>query len=205
MSELVFGVDAKYLSGLILNQSLSGTWEHREYLDYVLRFGYFRPRPEAEVDPSFKQVIPYVALMDSEDRVFTYTRSGTEGRLHGLRSAGIGGHINLEDWGINVADTILKNIQREVTEEVAIVSSDGKEILVDDLKVAGPEAVIYAGPGSVVDEVHLGLLFFCFLPEGASVVMGDEGKDAGFKTFKELQGDFDSLETWLKLVLPFLE
>ena len=63
----------------------------------------FRPRPEMEHDPSFKQLIPYVIFRhcDAAGRqsVFQYTRgSGQgEGRLHRKRSVGIGGHISAVD------------------------------------------------------------------------------------------------------------
>ena len=53
---------------------------------------------EVEVDPSFKQIIPYVVFR-SGDLVFCYTRGKTQGeaRLHRLRSMGVGGHVSEED------------------------------------------------------------------------------------------------------------
>jgi len=65
----------------------------------------FRPRPEMEHDPSFKQLIPYVVFQHCDaagsPSVFQYTRgSGQgEGRLHRKRSVGIGGHISAVDVG----------------------------------------------------------------------------------------------------------
>src|SRR5437764_955803 len=58
----------------------------------------YRPRGEAESDPTFKQLIPYVVLRCGA-ALFHYTRgqAGTETRLRALRSIGIGGHISAED------------------------------------------------------------------------------------------------------------
>ena len=59
----------------------------------------YRPRPEMEQDPSFKQLIPYVIFRYTDTagvaHVFQYTRGKGqgEGRLHSKRSIGIGGHI----------------------------------------------------------------------------------------------------------------
>ncbi|MEG1686418.1 MAG: hypothetical protein RR276_00900, partial [Angelakisella sp.] len=57
----------------------------------------FIPRPEAENDPTRKQIIPYVVLCRGSE-VFATRRlnKGGEARLHGLLSLGIGGHINPE-------------------------------------------------------------------------------------------------------------
>lgn len=54
-------------------------------------------RPAAENDAAFKQWIPYVLVQDARRQLAVYPRRGTEARLHGLWSVGIGGHINLQD------------------------------------------------------------------------------------------------------------
>ncbi|MBN8247352.1 MAG: NUDIX domain-containing protein [Verrucomicrobia bacterium] len=55
------------------------------------------PRPKAEGDPSFKQWIPYVLVRPSGGGFAAYPRRGSESRLHGCWSLGIGGHINPGD------------------------------------------------------------------------------------------------------------
>ena len=54
-----------------------------------------------EVDPSFKQVIPYLVLRDAE-RYFLMrrTRAGVDARLLGRYSIGVGGHLNPGDGGV---------------------------------------------------------------------------------------------------------
>src|SRR4030042_1570946 len=55
----------------------------------------FINRSEAEKDPSYKQIIPYV-IMCHNGKFLSYVRGKKAGekRLLGLRSIGIGGHIN---------------------------------------------------------------------------------------------------------------
>ncbi|MCS1410353.1 MAG: hypothetical protein M2R45_03545 [Verrucomicrobia subdivision 3 bacterium] len=55
------------------------------------------PRPQAEHDPTFKQWIPYVILKNAQESLAVYTRCGTETRLYGRWSLGIGGHVNPAD------------------------------------------------------------------------------------------------------------
>ena len=78
----------------------------------------FRLRSEAETDPSFKQLIPYVVLKCG-DLLFHYRRgsAGTEKRLETLRSVGIGGHISAEDAEVS-RDAYREGMLREIAEEV---------------------------------------------------------------------------------------
>jgi len=89
------------------------TADVNRYLEELLSTDHvsFRPRPEVEQDPGFKQLIPYVIFCyrDPQGRqtVFQYTR-GTgqgEGRLHRKRSIGIGGHISLVDAGVESGES----------------------------------------------------------------------------------------------------
>ena len=81
-------------------------------------------RAEAETDPSFKQVIPYV-LFVLNGSIFSYRRGkrGSEKRLHDLRSVGIGGHIETVDRMLFSQNTMgyYEALWREVNEEVNVV------------------------------------------------------------------------------------
>jgi len=83
----------------------------------------YRPRSEAEQDKRYKQLIPYVVIVHN-GRVLRYKRGrgGGEGRLHGLYSIGVGGHISDEDVGLFSDDALgyYDGMRREVEEEVAI-------------------------------------------------------------------------------------
>ena len=81
-----------------------------------------RPRRELELDPSWKQPIPYAVALyrpegvpASDTQLFWMDRlaGGSDKRLHGRASFGVGGHISPSDGGIMAALT------REWVEEVA--------------------------------------------------------------------------------------
>jgi len=63
-----------------------------------LSHGTFYPRPLAEKNAAYKQIIPYT-IMTYENKVFIMKRSSQqdEQRLHGKISLGVGGHINPQD------------------------------------------------------------------------------------------------------------
>lgn len=155
----------------------------------------FRPRGEMEVDPSFKQLIPYVLLTwsggDGTPHLFTYTRGGGggEARLHAKWSVGIGGHISAEDAD-GPGDLYQTGMQRELDEEVTIGSTYSTERL----------GLIY-DPSSEVGRVHLGVVhrFQLDAPEVASNEADlAEGR---FRAIGELREHFDKLETWSQLAI----
>jgi len=63
------------------------------FLGEVAAHARFAPRAQMEVDPSWKQLIPYLVLRDG-DRYFLMrrTRAGGDARLHDRWSIGVGGH-----------------------------------------------------------------------------------------------------------------
>ena len=96
----------------------AGGWEEAARL---LGLGEARwlVRAEAEGDPAWKQVIPYVTLLDPGGRVLVYPRQGRERRLHDLWSLGIGGHVDRGDAEEPVPCPALleRAARREVAEE----------------------------------------------------------------------------------------
>jgi predicted NUDIX family phosphoesterase len=192
-NEKVFGIDSFYA------KSDSVKW-----IKGVMELGEFRDRAEAEVDPEFQQIIPYIVFVKKEeDAFFSYLRSGSEERLSNYVSVGIGGHINPCDYSNDVDDMLLKNIHREIDEELSIMDINEEDILAEDLHIVGPEMVIRSTETDV-NSVHLGLMYYCFLPDGVDVWMNNEGKEGQFRTFEELSNMKDSLETWSQIVLPLL-
>ncbi len=82
------------------------------------------PRSQAETDASYKQWISYTLLADPHGRWAAYPRQGSETRLHGNWSLGIGGHVNPVDQpavvvpGDSLWSRLLWNgFQRELAEE----------------------------------------------------------------------------------------
>jgi predicted NUDIX family phosphoesterase len=114
-----------------------------------------RPRRELEVDPSWKQPIPYAVALyrpagapASDTQLFWMDRlaGGSDKRLHGRASFGIGGHISPSDGGIRAA------LAREWSEEVATPT----------LPAFTPIGLLN-DDGDDVGRVHLGVVFIATL------------------------------------------
>ena len=153
----------------------------------------FLPRPAAEVDPSFKQIIPY-AILTHGGRILSYVRGakGGEKRLNAKRSIGVGGHINLEDSSAGAFDMAAyeRALQRELEEELHLnttYSQRAVALLNDDTTEVG--------------RVHLGVvhLLECASPE----VAGAEAclTALEFLAPSALLADRDRLETWSQICM----
>ena len=126
-------------------------------------------RRQAEESPQFKQWIPYVLLRSRQGELAAYPRQGTESRIHGLWSLGVGGHINPEDAEpsitseINWRATIWRGMQRELREEYPSAAVGRTRFL----------GLIHEAR-TVVGTVHLGVVFLhepddCAEPPGAEL------------------------------------
>jgi predicted NUDIX family phosphoesterase len=153
----------------------------------------FRPRSEVETDPGFKQLIPYVVLKCG-DLLFHYRRgsSGSESRLHALRSIGIGGHIS-EDDARGDGDPYESGMRRELYEEAAIVCKWKERFLgfINDDR-------------TLVGSVHLGVVHLFELETPDVRAREDALADAGLAPLAELVSQADQFETWSQFVLAEL-
>lgn len=158
----------------------------------VRRHGRYLPRPEAEDDPAFKQLIPYVVVRDGA-RVFYMerTRAGGDPRLHLKGSLGVGGHLNPVDDG---NDPLMDGLRREWGEE-----------LVADFTPTFRLAGMLNDDGNAVGAVHLGVVF-TVEADGALVTVRERDKLSGrFVELAEVRAAWDRLETWSQLTLSWLE
>ena len=114
MSESILVVKTGLLAGIISGKNGLIRGRDAEILDIVNEHHEFRPRPEMEEDPSYRQIIPYVVLTLGEE-VFLLRRlkKGGEKRLHGLLSIGVGGHINPVDEA-GRGEALMRGLRREV-------------------------------------------------------------------------------------------
>jgi predicted NUDIX family phosphoesterase len=171
----------------------------QKYLNKLFAPGVprFMPRPQAEKDPSFKQLIPYV-IMTCDGKYLSYVRGKRAGetRLVAKRSIGIGGHINPTDdmplFG-NFYDTYLAAVQREVAEEVSI------ETKYEDKVVA-----LLNDDSNEVGQVHLGIVHLWTLDEPKVNRKEQMITQMGFMGIPELQEVRDTMETWSQLCLDGL-
>ena len=85
----------------------------------------FEKRALLEQDYTYKQLIAYALVFDDQGQVLTYQRCGSEKRLKGIWSAGIGGHVTDEDRQLTPYDTLLQGLKREFSEEIGLELQDG--------------------------------------------------------------------------------
>jgi predicted NUDIX family phosphoesterase len=195
MAERVLVVPASELDRLGRFQGFSG--EAERYLSALLVPGKARymVRAEAEEDPEYKQIIPYV-IFQCGDEVFCYTRGTSQGeaRLHRKRSIGVGGHVEETDAdGEATLEAYERALRRELDEEVA-VGSDGT---MSRLGLINDDA-------TPVGRVHLGVVHVYDL-ERPEVAPRESGlADAGFVRLGELDGLGDGFESWSVICLDAL-
>jgi predicted NUDIX family phosphoesterase len=191
--EHVLVIPTQILKDAGLFQGLNRNIDH--YLPILLdpKHSHFMPRALAENDPSFKQLIGYCVLK-YRDQLFHYTRGKGMGekRLHGLRSVGIGGHINPVD-GVNNNDPYRQGLARELSEEVIISTSHRESYLgfIND-------------DSTSVGQVHLGIVHIYELDAPNVRRREVDLTDAGFAPIQELVQTKDAFETWSQFVLQEL-
>jgi len=179
------------------------------YLDRLFKAGTprFLPRPQAEKDPTHKQLIPYV-LMTCPDaqrrsapggRYLTYVRGKRAGetRLVGNRSIGIGGHINPTDWTLFSADpykTYCEAVQREVEEEVCVETGHTDRVV-----------ALLNDDSNEVGQVHLGVVH-CWVLDAPKVSRREQMiTQMEFMSIDELRAVRGQMETWSQLCLDGLD
>ncbi|MDK2792954.1 MAG: hypothetical protein PWQ25_1817 [Deferribacteres bacterium] len=85
--------------------------------DFKIEHIEFVSRDICEKNTDYKQIIPYV-IVKHLDKIACYQRKGSEKRLHGKYSIGIGGHVELQDYIFEVLEPTIKNaVYRELSEE----------------------------------------------------------------------------------------
>lgn len=160
----------------------------------------FLPRPEAEQDPTHKQLIPYV-IINCGDKYLTYVRGKRAGetRLVGNRSIGIGGHINPVDnevplFGVDYRRIYENAVLREVDEEINIEGPRSDRIVAllnDDTNEVG--------------KVHLGVVHILTVDSDNITRNEQMITQLEFKTLQELHAVRDEMETWSQLCLDGLD
>jgi predicted NUDIX family phosphoesterase len=150
-------------------------------------------RPDAEDDPSYKQLIPY-CIFRCGDSIFQYTRGTKQGeaRLHAKKSVGVGGHISTLDRDSD-QETYLAGMERELEEEVSIDSGYRQQL-----------AGLLNDDSNDVGKVHLGVVHVFDLDEPQVRPLEESMVDAGFAPLSQLVDEIDSFETWSQICLKYL-
>lgn len=194
--EQVLVIERKTIEQVGMFQGLN--FDIEQYLKKIFVPGVprFMPRAQAEENPAYKQLIPYV-LMTCDGKLLTYVRGKRAGetRLVGNRSIGIGGHINPIDADNSslfayLYDNYLNAVQREVSEEVSVEANHTDRVVAllnDDSKEVG--------------QVHLGIVHLWTL-DAPNVVRREQMiTQMSFMSLPELQQLRDTMETWSQLCL----
>ena len=174
-------------------------FEPQKYLSAFLSRGnnFFIERPEAEINPAYKQIIPY-ALIAFENKVAYYVRGKKAGeqRLVAKGSIGIGGHMNEADESLFAMDkqAYRAGVEREVNEEIKI------DTRFDDRIVA-----LLNDDTTEVGRVHLGIVHVFKLAEPKLEKREAMITGLTFLSKEELLSRRETMETWSQICLDSLE
>jgi len=196
--EQILVIERKVLEQIGMFQGLA--FDVERYLGRIFVQGVprFMPRSQVEKDPTYKQLIPYV-IMAHGGKVLSYVRGrrAGEARLTGLRSIGIGGHINPRDdmplFNTDFYQTYVAAVQREVAEEVSVKAHHSDHIV-----------ALLNDDSSDVGRVHLGVVHYWILDSAQVSKREQMISQISFMSSAELQDVRDTLETWSQLCLDNL-
>ncbi len=152
-------------------------------------------RSSAETDPRFKQIVGYVILRYA-DQVFHYRRSGSVGerRLAGLRSLGVGGHLNADDVAGDLdLESIRRAIRRELSEEVTLSEQPR-------LRFVG----VINDDSTEVGKVHLGVVAVAELESPEATLRDPTLLDGQFDPVAHLIEQAEAFENWSRLCFAAL-
>ena len=152
-------------------------------------------RGDMEEDPSYKQLIGYVLLKDTNtNEVLVYKRlvGGGEARLHGKASVGIGGHMN-EVEGKTIFEMLKINAARELNEEVGV----SEEEALNNLHFIG----LINDDKTEVGQVHVGVVYECKVDKSKVEVKEDDTLVIKWMTADEAKAE-ENYETWSEFLKP---
>ncbi len=189
MKEDILVIEAEFLKDFINGKPGLKEAEEERLLQIIANKGIFKERDQVEQDPYYKQIIPYIAMVNENNEILTLKRLSTqsEKRLHNKISLGVGGHVNNEDSKTPL-EAFRKGMQREIDEEVKVDLKEAPEFL----------GVIYDNTTSV-GQVHLGMAYKVKIE-----FYGINEKDKFEYTWKraeELTDQMAQMENWSKYIL----
>ena len=174
-------------------------FEPAKYLNMLLSRGNnsFFPRAQAESDPTYKQIIPYV-LLAFKNKVLYYVRGKKAGeqRLVAKGSIGIGGHMNETDESLFALDeqAYRAGVEREVNEEIEINTPFQDRIV-----------ALLNDDTTEVGQVHLGVVHVFKLAEPKVEKREAMITNLSFLTRAELMARRESLESWSQICVDSLD
>jgi predicted NUDIX family phosphoesterase len=164
--------------------------DFKKYETMIVEHQEFGWRSAMELDPTYKQIIPYLIFKHNETYFLMRRRSdATEARLKDKYTLGIGGHVRQEDLdGAN----LIAWAQREFDEEINYSGA----LNVKPLGLINDDS-------NAVGQVHVG---FVFLLEGdnADISIRSELKEGSLQTLEQMKDVYDRMETWSQRIYDYL-
>lgn len=161
------------------------------YLERAQNHQEYIARSHAELDPTYKQIIPYL-IFTHNNKYFLMERSAqaSEQRLKSKLTLGIGGHVRQEDI---TSSHLFDWARREFHEEVSYAGN----LTITPLGIINDDS-------NPVGEVHIG---FALLLTGDSdnIAVKSELKSGTLMTLEEISLVQDRLESWSAFVLAHLQ
>ena len=172
----------------------------KKYVSLIFKKHKFMRRGDAEENPKWKQIIPYMFFENVND-IFLMQRRGdhTESRLADMYSLGVGGHINIED---------VKSIN-------GIKSIKGEKVVMEWARREFEEEIDYSGnyktefvgilnhDANAVGMVHAGLVIRV-TGDSDGVKVRDEHKTGRLVSLYAAGKYYKHMETWSQIVYDFL-
>jgi len=141
-------------------------------------------RGEAELNPKFRQVIPYVVVRNPvTGDILSYVRNGNENRLIGRMSIGFGGHV---DFPESIEDAVLRELDEEIGADV-------------NHRQLGSPCGLIVSDQSEVDRVHMGIVYM--LETETYELKSEEITDVQWTSPDDLGLYFEQLESWSQIAL----
>ncbi len=201
MSERVLVFPAKMIS---LPDFITGVVSKptvvQKYCNAILGDGqlFFMDRKEAENNPAFKQLIPYVVLQKGNS-TFRYQRTnkGNENRLHNKWSVGVGGHINPCDIHADNEEFMYETgFYRELAEETGLLFKS-------DICKKTIRALLYDNSDNV-GRVHFGVVHVVDIGDKEINLEKDKLTNGEFVHIMTHRLEVAKYENWSKLVIDNL-
>lgn len=143
----------------------------------------------------YPQLLPYVVIR-YKNKILNYSRAkGAEARLHGTRSIGFGGHMDMATLPEDLAASLQTECQREIQEEVGITLSNFNfsHFIVDYTNSVG--------------SVHLGILAIVDLTDeqyAAINIDATEISDPEWTSLEHLEAAYGRYENWSQMAIEHL-
>jgi predicted NUDIX family phosphoesterase len=206
MEEFVFAFPTEDLWKLVTYKKKGLIKDNSEVLKRIVQNGQFLKRCELEVDPSFKQIIPYAIISNKEPErsgvrqsqsfyLFRRTSRQTEKRLHNKFSLGVGGHMNPTDSMESKEQFLIDELKRELFEEVKLLNG----CLIEDIEFIG-----FINDDTIpVGSVHIGLLYDIHVSNKEVSINETDKMTADWIDKSKLAEFYGGMETWTKITFDF--